>query len=231
MNDLIMTIAANVLAVFVIACAVKLFDIGSSFANLIRKYGVYLAILLGVVAAFNMFLPDLIEIADGKTIVIVAVIMVLASSFLAYEFSILRDIFTKPKRQKSRKNGRVSRWSVAFVAVMDMISGAMIGATAGIAYTLSFGAGIMTTCAIILFQTHIKVDLIDRYWKAFFSRGENIFILVVSLLAQLATSLVVYLYVGPHFNLFGVFISAAFGYLLYLCISRLFMIAKSRKKR
>lgn len=231
MNELIMVIAANVLAVFVILCAVKLFDIGSSFAALIHRYGVYLAILLGIVAAFTMMLPDLIEIADGKTIAVTATVMVLASSFLAYEFSILRDLFTRPKRKKSRENGRASRWSVAFVTVMDMISGAMIGATAGIAYTLNFGAGLMATCAIILFQTHIKVDLIDRYWRAFFKRGENILILSMSLIAQLAAALCVYLYVGPHFNFFGVFISAAFGYLLYLCISRLFMIAKSRKKR
>jgi hypothetical protein len=230
-NNPIVVISANVLSVLVIACAVKLFDLGSTFAYAIRKYGVYLAILLGVVAAFVMILPDLLEIADGNTIAIVSVVMVLACSFLAYEFSILRRIFLEPKRKKSRANGRASRWSVASVTLMDMISGAMVGATAGIAYTLNLGAGLMTTCAVILFQTHIKVDLIDRYWHAFFKRGENIFILVMSLLAQLAAALVVYLYVNPHFNLFGVFIAAGFGYLLYLCISRFFMIAKSRKSK
>ena len=231
MNNPILVISANVLAVLVIACAVKLFDLGSTFAYAIRKYGVYLAILLGVVAAFTMMLPDLLELVDGKTIAIVSAVIVLACSFLAYEFSILRHIFLEPKRKKSRANGRASRWSVAVVTLMDMISGAMVGATVGIAYTLNLGAGLMASCAVILFQTHIKVDLIDRYWHAFFKRGENIFVLIMSLLAQLAAALVVYFYVGPHFNLFGVFISAGFGYLLYLCISRFFMIAKSRKSK
>ena len=231
MNNIIAVIVANVLAVFVIGCAIKLFDIGSSFAALIQKYGVYLAILLGVAAAFALILPDLIEIAEPKVIAYTAMVMVLACSFLAYEFSILRKMFLEPKRKKSRRKGRASRWSVAFVTVMDVVSGLMVGATAGISYTLNFGTGIMVTCAIILFQTHIKVDLIDRYWKAFFTRGENIFILVVSLLAQLAAALLVYFYANPRYHLMGVFISAGFGYLLYLCISRFFMIAKSHKKR
>jgi len=231
MNNPVLIASVNVLAILVIACAVKLFDIGSNFAVLIRKYGIYFAILLGVIAAFPLLLPDLLEIAEGKVIAYVSVVTVLACSFLAYEFSILRRCFLEPKRKKSRKKGRASGYSVAFVALMDMVSGAMIGATTGICYTLNFGTGLIATCAIILFQTHIKVDLIDRYWKAFFSRGENIFILVCSLLAQLAAALATYFFVEPHFHLMGVFVSVGFGYLIYLCISRLFMIAKNRKKQ
>lgn len=231
MNNPIFIISVNVLAVLVIACAIKLFDIGSTFAVMIRKYGVYFAILLGVIAAFGLLLPDLLEIAEGKVVAYVSIVTVLACSFLAYEFSILRRCLLEPKRKKSRKKGRASGLSVAFVTAMDIVSGAMIGATAGICYTLNVGTGLIATCAIILFQTHIKVDLIDRYWKAFFSRGENIFILICSLLAQLAAALATYLFVEPHFNLMGVFVSVGFGYLVYLCISRLFMIAKTRKSK
>lgn len=231
MNTLGMVIATNVLATIAVLCGLKLFDIGSSFADFIRKYGPVLGVIFAVVAIFNFLLKDTLDITDGNYTLWMIVVGMVGFAFLGFVMNLTKKTLLTPKRKESRKRSHVSKLSISAVAVMDIIAGCIAGATAGISFTLNFGTGFVTLCSLVLLQIIGKVATIRRYQDANFTRGENITVLVLSLLASPIMAALVNMWARPRYHHVGIFMALAIGYLAYLGIYQVILIVKKFQNR
>ena len=226
-----MVIAACILSTFVIFCGLKLFDIGSSLADIIRRAGPAFGLIFLIVAILNFLLKDTLDLADGNYVLWTTVVSMIGFAFLGFISNITKHGLLEPKRQKSRKRGRVSSLSVAAVAVLDVIAGAILGAAAGISFTLNFGTGIMVLCALIQLQIVGKVATIRRYQDAHFTRRENITVLALSLCASPIVAILVNIWARDRYRHVGIFMAVAIGYLVYLGLFHLVLIVKKYQKR
>jgi len=230
MNPLVIAIISSAMAVFVVACGLKLIDLGSSFTNAIVKIGPAVACVLGMVAVFNFMLIDALELVDLPNVALIGAISLIAFSILRLIFDITRRGLLIPKRAKSRKSGRVSKLSVAAIIGLDLISGIAAGATAGVSFALNIGTGIVVVCAIVTLMLDQKISLIRRYQDAHLSRGENITALAATLVAfPIAVSLVCF-FARDHYSLMGSFIVVALGYLLSWSVLKAVEIVKTLRK-
>lgn len=220
-----------VAAAFIVLCGFWLFNIGSSLINFFRKYGVYFAIIFAAIAAFHSLLPTLLELLEAKYLAITAGAAVLALCFFGFEMSIVKTCLLEPKRKKSRTRGRMSGWSVLLIIVSDIVASAMMGAAQAMCFIISMPAGLIASSALVLFAIPEKINLVVRYSISGFDRRENLASLYISLLAQIAAAFGVYFWARPHFELLGVIFAVFLGYLVYLCISRIFVIVKNREKQ
>ncbi len=230
MNPIVIAIVASVLAVFVIACGLKLIDLGSPFANLIYKFGPVVACMLGVVAVFIFMLIDTLELVDMPIVAIAGISALVAFSLLRFLFDILRRGLLIPKRAKSRKFGRVSKLSVTAIICLDLISGIAAGAAAGLSFALNIGTGIVVVCAIMMLMLDQKISLIRRYQDAHLSRNENIIALAVTLVAFPVAAILTCLFARNFYSMMGIFLSAALGYLLSWSAFKAVEIVKTLRK-
>ncbi|MCQ2570979.1 MAG: hypothetical protein MJ154_01900 [Candidatus Saccharibacteria bacterium] len=230
MNALGIIIAANIAATFVTFCGLKLFDIGSDLADIIRKYGVFLGIVFAIVAIFNFLLPDTLDLLDGSYTIWTVTVSMVAFAFLEFLTNIAKHTLLIPKRKKSRKRGRMSKLSVAAIAAMDIAFGCIAGAAAGISFTLHTGTGFMVLCALTLLQIISKVASIRRYQDAGFTRKENITVLALSLCASPIVATLVSMWAHERYRHIGVFMAVAIGYIAYICLYHLVCIVKKYKK-
>ena len=226
-----MVIAFNVLAAFVIFCGLKLFDMGSSLADPIRRYGRALGIVLLVVAIFNFVLKDTLVLIGGGDVLWIALSGMIGFALLGFIDAVAKRRLLRPKQTKSRKQGRPSGLSVAAVATFDIIFGCIIGAVAGISFTLNFGTGAIVLCALILLQIVGKVATIRSYQDAFLSRREIIAIVVASVTASPVVASLVNIWARGHYRHVGVFMALAIAYLAYLGLYHLIIIVKKFQNR
>ncbi len=231
MNALGFVIAANIVATIVTICGLRLFDVGSDLAEPIRKYGVFLGIIFAFAAIFSFLLPDTLELLEANYLIWTTIVSMMAFAFLGFVIAIAKRSLLEPKRQKSRKRGRMSGLSVSAVAALDVVSGAIVGAAAGISFTLNFGTGIIVLCALVLLQIATKVLSIRQYQDAQFTRRENIAVLVLSLGISPVVASLVNLWARDRYRHMGVFMALAIGYLAYLCLYHLVIVVKKRQKR
>ncbi len=231
MNTLGMVIATCILATFVVFCGLKLFDIGSSLADPIRKMGPALGIVLLIVAIFNFLLKDTLELSDGNHVLWMTVVGMLGFAFFDFIVNIVKHGLLEPKRKKSRKRGRMSGLSVAAIAAFDILAGCIMGAAVGISFTLNFGTGVMVLCALILLQIVGKVATIRRYQEAHFTRRENITVLTLSLCASPVIAILVNAWARERYHYVGIFMALAIGYLAYLGLYHLVLIVKKFQNR
>ena len=230
MNPIVIAIVASVLAVFVVACGLKLIDLGSSFTNIIVKAGPAVACVLGVIAVFNFMLIDALELIDMPNVALVGVISLLAFSLLRFIFDVTHRGLLIPKRAKSRKSGRASKLSIAALFGLDFISGLVAGAVAGVSFALNIGTGIVVVCAIMMLMLDQKISLIRRYQNAHLKRGENIAALAMTLIAFPVAASLVCLFARDYYSLMGVFLSVALGYLLCWSVFKAVEIVKTLRK-
>ena len=230
MNPLVIAIVTSALAAFVVACGLKLIDIGSSLARPIVKYGPVAACLVGVIATFNFLLIDTLDLISAEYTLLISAISLVAFGLIYLIFDILRRCLLIPKRAKSRKSGRVSWLSVACIFGLDLASGIMAGAVAGVSFALNTGTGITVVCALMLLILDRKIQLIKRYQAAKLSRGENIAALSLTLIAfPVAASLICNISRGYYFAM-GAFLAVALGYLLCLSAIKAVEIVKTLRK-
>ena len=230
MNPLVIAIIASILAPFAIACSLKLIDIGSNFANYILKYGPIVACLLGVVAVFNFMLVDTLELLSIQNVALVGVLSLIASSLLVFFADIIRRGLLTPKRAKSRKSGRVSGVSVSALFVVDLISGIIAGAVAGVSFVLNIGTGVIVICALMMLILDQKIKLIQRYQKAHLSRAENITLLMSTLVAFPVVASLTCFFTRRLYAYMGAFLALALGYLLSLSLIKAVEIVKKLRK-
>ena len=231
MNTLEMVIAVNLLATFVIFCGLKLFDLGSNLADPIRKYGPILGTVFAVVAIFNFLLKDTLELLDGNYTLWMVVVGMIAFAFLGFITNLTKRSLLVPKRKESRRRNRMSKLSVFAIAVLDILAGCIVGATAGISFTLNFGTGFVTLCALVLLQIIGKVATIRRYQDAYFNRRENIMVLSLSLLVSPIVATLVNMWAREHYRHVGIFMALAIGYLVYLSVYQVVLIVKKFQNR
>ena len=230
MNPLIIAIIASIVAMFVVACGLKLIDIGSSLANPIIKYGPVIACILGVVAAFNFLLIDTLELVIVENVALIGALSFVAFCLLRFTFDIIRGCLLIPKRAKSRKSGRVSKLSVAGIFGLDFISGIIAGAVAGVSFSLNIGTGIIVVISLMMLILGNRINLIKRYQAARLSRKENIIALVLTLVAFPLCAITVCIYARKLYSVTGVFLAVAFGYLLYISLFKAVEIVKKLRK-
>jgi len=231
MNTLGMVIAANVFATIAILCGLKLFDLGSSLADPIRKYSPILGIIFAFIAIFNFLLKDTLDLTDGNYTLWMVVVSMIGFAFYDFMVNFAKRGLLEPKSKESRKRGRVSKMSVTAVALLDILSGAIFGAAAGISFTLNFGTGIVTLCSLILLQIVMKVAVIRHYQDARFTRKENITVLVLSLATSPIVASLVNLWARDRYRHVGIFMALAIGYLAYLGIYQVVLIVKKFQNR
>lgn len=230
MSPFVIAIVTSILAVFVVACGLKLIDIRSSFASLIVKYGPVVACLLGVIAVFSFMLVDTLEILDWQNILLVGVVSAAACGFVRFAFDISRRGLLIPKRAKSRKSGRMSALSIACIFGLDLFSGIAAGFTAGLSFTQNIGTGIIVVLALMMLILDQRINLIQRYQAAHFKRSENIAATVLALIGfPIMTA--VFCYLGRRFYVeMGVFMAFALGYLFSWSAFKAVEIVKTLRK-
>ena len=230
MSPLLVAIIISVFAMIVVACGLKLIDLGSSLAKPIQKAGPTVACLLGIVAVFNFLLIDTLELMTVQNIILVGIISLLAFVFLRYIFDITRRGLLIPKRAKSRKSGRMSKLSVAGIMGLDLVSGIMAGAVAGMSFTLNIGTGIVVVCAFMALLLDQKIELIRRYQVAHFKRSENILALTLTLVVfPVATGFVCSI-ARRYYPVMGAFMAVSLGYLLSWSLYKVIEIVKTLRK-
>ena len=236
MNALGIIIAANIAATFVIFCGLKLFDMGSDLAEIIRKYGAFLGIIFSFVAIFNFLLTDTLELIDNGNAVWIITAGMVAFAVLHYATIIVKHLLLKKKEIITKKKAKrtiaksPAGLKVAGIGLIDVLIGVIVGAVAGLSFTLNNGTGIMVLCALILLQIVGKVSTIRQYQEANFTRGQNITVLACSLCASPIVSILLAIWSRENYRHVGVFMAVAVSYIAYLCLYHLVVIAKKFKK-
>lgn len=228
MNSLGFIIAANISATFVVFCGIKLFDMRSELAEIIRRYSAFLGLIIAFVAIFNYLLPDALDLFDDKLAPLVILSSAATILILDYCLNVARRLLLE---KKSKKTKRISNTSIATITVLDCLASIVAGAAIGFSFTLNFGTGMMVLCAWILYQLTSKVFQIQQYQDANFSRRANIINFSLSLcMTPIAASLIC-AWARNQFAHAGFFMTAAVGFFAYLCIYQAVIIVKKFQKR
>lgn len=230
MNVLAIVITANIVATLAIFCGLKLFDIGSDFADMIKKYGVFLGIIFAFVAIFHFLIRDAVEILDINYVIWAILISTVGFSFLGFITSILKNLLLEFREKKKGKK-RVPIYSAMGLCAIDLFIGIVAGAAAGICFVVNSGTGVIMLCALSLLILIRKVAIIRYYQDAKIRREVNLAILIPSLCVSPIVAILVYLWGAERYAYIGVFLATAIGYLAYICLYHLLIIVKSIKKR
>jgi zinc transporter ZupT len=228
MNPTVTVIAANLAAAFVIICGIKLFDIGSEFADLIRRYGIFLGLVIAFVTIFNFLLVDTAELVDDTLLYWTVFVSMIS-------FAILGRLAEATKRLilvSKKKRKKVSTSSVLVLALIDILIGVVYGAVSGVSFMVTTGTGVMVLCAIILLRLMSKVTTIGQYQTAGLSRRQNILIFSLSLIVTPAVAILCYLLFRSDIYSAGVYMASATGFLVYLCLLQITtLVVKKYKNR
>jgi len=211
-----------VAAYAVILCGLKLFDISSELAEPIRRYGMFAGVFLAVITILGFLLSDISDITDGGSTFLAIFLGTLTISAIEIALEFLRARILS--RRKAKK-------LLAKVTFLDSIDEILVGLAVGISFIMSFGSGVMTLCAVILFQICTKVESINLYQKHRFGRRDNLIALLIPLGLSLVTAIVTSLLSHGRYIKMGIFLSFAISYLLYLCIRHLYIVVKKHQKR
>ena len=224
MDSITLAIAANIAAAFVIICGIKLFDIGSELAEVVRRYGVFIGVIFAFVTIFNFLIPDALETMGGSIIPSVIIITMLLLAIVGRIIVMLRHKLLKPKK----KGASISGSSIALLGVMDIATCVASGVFTGFCFVANSGSGVMALCALILFTIAGKVELIHSYQQAGISRKTNTLLFVVSVVMVPLNSIIAFLVMRSNYLHAGAFIASSVGFFAYLTLLRLITIVKKR---
>lgn len=231
MNPLALVIGANIAAAFVLFCGIKLFDLGSDFADLIRRHGVFLGLIVAIVTIFNFLLTDTAEILNGELLFWTVFVSMICFAILGRLVDLVKIKLLSSKHKK-KKHLSPSVLSVITVNLIELIIGAIYGIAAGASFIVTTGTGVMVLCVFILFRIVGKVETIQQYQEAGFSRAQNIITLIISFCSSPIAAIVTYLLLKGNFRSAGIFMATAAGFLTYISIYRvLTVIVKKYKNR
>ncbi len=229
MNAIATVIAANIAAAFVIYCGIKLFDIGSDFADFIRRYGVFLGIVIAFVTIFNFLLVDTADLIDDGLLYWTVFVSMIC-------FAVLGRIIEASKRiileRKKKKKKQISASSLLILIMIELAIGVAYGLASGMSFMVTTGTGVMVLCSVILLRLMSEVSTIGRFQEARLSRGQNILITAISLCAMPISAILVYLFCHPNFRSMGVYMASATGFLVYVCLLQITtLVVKKYKNR
>ncbi len=231
MNPIGLMITTTLVATFVVFCGIKLFDMGSELADLIRKYGAVVGIILAFTVAVGFLIPDTIETSKQILVAPTVIMSALVFMVLGYLLDILRKRLTSKKRLSS-KTSRVPRSITASVGLICIAENAVMGIVIGYCFLQNIGSGIMALCALVLYLILANVENIRRFQDARFSRRQNIIIVSASLFTLPVAAIVTFMITRTNYLHLGTHIAIAAGFFFYLMICYLLdIIAKLRQKR
>ena len=232
MGQLPLVIFANVAATVAILCGLKLFDIGSDFSDMIRKYGVFLGLVLAFVTILQFLLIDATEVLDGNIVYWTVFVSMVFFAIICRIIEMTKRSLLEPKRKESRKRGRMSKISVVVIDSIDIVTGIAYGVAAGVSFTSNIGTGMMVLCSFILLRLVAEVALIRRYQDAHFTRKENIVSLMLTLCISPVVAVPIYLLTRSQHRNSALLLSIVAGFLIYTCLYHLVMIVvKIRRNR
>lgn len=229
MNTLVFVIASSIAAAFVFLCGIKLFDLGSELAEPIRKYGVFLGLIIAFATIFNFLLPDILEILDGNTVFGIVFASMIGFAILGRIVEFIKHILLDSKKKANR---RVSVPTIAAIDVIELIIGLIYGAAVGVSFSVTTGSGIMLLCTFILFRLISRVQTVRRYQLAHFTRRANIVAVVISTCVSPVATICTYLLARNHYRSMGFFMSVALGFLVYISLLNITaLVVKKFKNR
>lgn len=228
MNPLVTVIAANITAAFVIFCGIKLFDIGSDFADLIRRYGVFLGLVIAFVTIFNFLLSDTGDVLDSNIIYWTVFVSMICFAILGRLADVVKRLILAPRKKRKK----MTAGPVIVVLMIDLIIGAIYGLASGASFMVTTGTGVMVLCSIILLRLMGLVSTIGRYQEAKLSRRQNSLIVALSLIVTPVVAIITYLLLRSNFRSSGVYMASAAGFLIYLCLLQITtLVVKKYKNR
>lgn len=232
MNGLALVVSANIAAAFVLFCGIKLFDLGSDFADLIRRHGVFLGLILALVTIFNFVLVDAGEIIDGELLLWTMLVSMVSFAILGRLVDLMKVKILSKKRSKKAKHSAPSLLSIIVINLTELIIGVIYGIVAGSSFIVTTGTGVMVLCTLILLRIIGKVETIRQYQDSGFSRGQNIAALIVSFCSSPAAAIATYLILRGNYRPASMLMATAAGFLTYVSIYRvLSVIVKKYKNR
>ena len=208
----------------------KLFEMNSSLSDYLRKFSIPLAILISVFIILTMALPEASATMSNGMLALIIAIALAGYIVVEHELSICRQFALVNTESRSKKALRRRRLSFVSLNIIDIIGSLLDGAAIGTAFSLSRGAGIITMCAIVLFNIFQRVVCIRRYVGLKMPRGRIILNQALSMIAMVAAIIAVYLLLPNLHSGNAVYLVLAAAYLLYLSLWHLFFIVKNRKK-
>lgn len=226
MELIIATAIATVALVFVTVCAIKLFDMGSSFASLMKMANIPLAILFTVVAVFAFAMPIVSEEADTSLASLIALAGFLA--FFAFG-KISSHLLEAPKQLKSSK--KKSEYLIPFgkATFFDVIGGIFAGFAVGSCFLLGTGLGYLTTTVLGLFVIIEKVALLTRYTEDW--SNKKIYANMSMALLAIPIMAVATVWTTSNFASIAIYVSSVgLSYFLYRAAFQGYFLVKKLKK-
>ena len=223
MSPILYTGLVGLAMVIAVACALKLFDIGSSFASVLHKLSVPFAIIISVITVFVFALPitgEFFNLGVFSTIIFISCL-----AYLVINFGLSCAIDAIIARQKKNKKAKPA---VALLTFLDVLGGILAGFGFGACF-YSSGVGILSAVAIALFLIVEKAAIVIRYENDW-SRKQIVTNLAISLLVIPLVAAGMIWFCSSNMHTGAVLLALGCGYLLYRSAYHLFFIAKSHKK-
>ena len=227
---IIPVIVISILAAFSIWCGIELFLMGSDLAELIRKYGIIVAIALGLVSSLVLILPSTFEHLEAKQVTFIGVTSFAVFCLGAFLSSLARKALLKPRKVKGRDKPKVDMAAFVAIDALDFASSLLAGGLMGIALVADYGAGLIGLCAVVIFKILERSKAISRYEAAIIP-GTAIKVNLFGNIALVAVGLIVsYLTVHQAYAFANTAVVASLGFLVYLSGCGLCTFVKSIKK-
>ncbi len=207
-----------------VACALKLFDMNSDFAPILRKISIPFAIIVSLII-ICIFVFPLIGESDFDIGVFAALIFIscVVNCAIGYFVSILIDrIIAKSKKAKKFKPAVVS------LTLLDLVGALLAGLGLGGCF-YSKGIGMLAAVALGLFLLMEKVAVVRRYQNEW-TRQQIITNLAITLIVIPLAVLAVIFFCSLNLSAGLTLLALGCGYLFYRVAFHLFFIAKSLKK-
>lgn len=210
--------------VVAVACALKLFDMNSDFAPILRKISVPFAIIISVVVICVFVFPLISESAfDLSAFAALIFISCISNCVVGYLISIFIDkIIAKYRKAKKFKP------AVLPLTLLDSVGALLAGFGLGGCF-YSNGTGILAAVALGLFLLAEKVAIVRRYQNEW-TRRQIITNLAITLAIIPLVVLAVIYFCSLNLAAGLTLLALGCGYLLYRVAFHLFFIAKSLKK-
>ena len=223
-------IVISVLAAFSIWCGVKLFLMGSELAELIRRYGVLVAVALGLISSLVLMLPAMLEHLEKAQILGIGILGVAAFCLLSFLFSIAREALLLPRKMKGREKPKVSTASFIAVDALDFASSLVGGALIGVAMVADFGASLIGLCAVVIFKILERSKAINRYESAVIA-GSSISLNLIGSIVLVGVGVMSgYLVMGQFYAVASIVTGITLAYLVFLSGRGVWAFVKSLKK-
>lgn len=223
MSPILYTGLIGLAMVIAVACALKLFDINSSFSPVLRKISIPFAIIISIITVFVFALPitgEFFDLGIFSTIVFISCL-----AYLAINFGLSCVIDAIIARQKKDKKAKPA---VALLTFIDFLGGIITGFGFGACF-YSSGVGILSAVALALFLIIEKTAIVFRY-EGDWSRKQIITNLAITLLIIPLVAVGMIWYCSSNIQTGAILLALGCGYLLYRSAYHLFFIAKSHKK-